>query len=230
MADAEAEQEARAVGPPLGLDRREEVVDRLLLPSFAAEQLGAVIAKAEDVGGRVQPAEFDELGNALFAEALDVERAATDEMPQALEALGGADQAARAADVDLAFLGDRFGIAHRAARREFVGWARLVARQILDHLRDHVAGALDSDAVADAQAQARDLVAVVEGDVGDDHAADADRRQRPTGVSLPVRPTWMSIASSVVSAFSAGNLCARPQRGARATKPSRSCRSSRSTL
>ena len=39
---------------------------------------------------------------------------------------------------------------------------------------------------------------------------------RPTGVSLPVRPTWMSIASSVVSAFSAGNLCARPQRGARA--------------
>ena len=31
---------------------------------------------------------------------------------------------------------------------------------------------------------------------------------RPTGVSLPVRPTWMSIASSVVSAFSAGNLCA----------------------
>ena len=44
---------------------------------------------------------------------------------------------------------------------------------------------------------------------------------RPTGVSLPVRPTWMSMLSSVVSACSAGNLCASAQRGALATKPSR---------
>jgi DNA ligase (NAD+) len=38
---------------------------------------------------------------------------------------------------------------------------------------------------------------------------------RATGVSLPVRPTWISIASSSVSAFSAGNLWASAQRGAR---------------
>ena len=50
---------------------------------------------------------------------------------------------------------------------EDVGLARLVAGQILDHLRDDVAGALDAHAVADAHAEPRDLVAIVEGDVGD---------------------------------------------------------------
>ena len=51
VADAEAEQQARAVGPALGLDRGDQGVDRLVLPPLAAEQLVAVIAKAEDVGG-----------------------------------------------------------------------------------------------------------------------------------------------------------------------------------
>ena len=45
---------------------------------------------------------------------------------------------------------------------------------------------------------------------------------RATGVSAPVRPTWMSIALTMVAAFSAGNLCAIAQRGVRETKPSRS--------
>ena len=53
---------------------------------------------------------------------------------------------------------------------------------------------------------------------------------RATGVSAPVRPTWMSIAVSVVSARSAGNLCAIAQRGVRPTVPSRACQSSRSSL
>ena len=41
------------------------------------------------------------------------------------------------------------------------------------------------------------------------------------GVSAPVRPTWISIRSSVVVACSAGNFQAMAQRGARPTKPSR---------
>jgi hypothetical protein len=36
---------------------------------------------------------------------------------------------------------------------------------------------------------------------------------RATGVSAPVRPTWMSIASRTVVACSAENLCAMAQRG-----------------
>ena len=51
-----------------------------------------------------------------------------------------------------------------------------------------------------------------------------------TGVSAPVRPTWMSMSRKIVVAFSAGNLWATAQRGERDTKPSRSCKSSRSTL
>ena len=44
-----------------------------------------------------------------------------------------------------------------------------------------------------------------------------------TGVSAPVRPTWMSMPSNSVVARSAGNLWATAQRGARDTKPSRAC-------
>ena len=51
-----------------------------------------------------------------------------------------------------------------------------------------------------------------------------------TGVSAPVRPTWISIALTMVVAFSAANLCAIAQRGLRETKPSRCCQSRRSAL
>jgi len=42
---------------------------------------------------------------------------------------------------------------------------------------------------------------------------------RATGVAAPVRPIWISIASTVVDCSCAGNLWAMAQRGARATKP-----------
>ena len=51
-----------------------------------------------------------------------------------------------------------------------------------------------------------------------------------TGVSAPVRPTWMRISRSVVVACSAGNFQAIAQRGARPTKPSRRCRAKSSIL
>ena len=53
---------------------------------------------------------------------------------------------------------------------------------------------------------------------------------RATGVIAPVRPTCTSMSSNVVVASSAGNLCARAKRGARATKPSSFCAGSESTL
>ena len=46
-----------------------------------------------------------------------------------------------------------------------------------DHLRDHVAGALDDHGVADADVLARDLVGVVQGGVADGGAADEHRLQ-----------------------------------------------------
>ena len=53
---------------------------------------------------------------------------------------------------------------------------------------------------------------------------------RATGVIAPVRPTWKSIATSLVVASSAGNLCAIAQRGARETKPSACWSAKRLTL
>src|SRR3954447_21216534 len=100
-------------------------------------------------------------------------------MPQPLEALRWADEAAGATDVDFALLTHGFAAAFGAMVGEDVGWARFVARKIFDHLRDDVAGALDAHAVADAQAEPRDLVAVVQRDVGDDDAPDADGLQAP---------------------------------------------------
>ena len=59
---------------------------------------------------------------------------------------------------------------------------------------------------------------------------DGLQTDRATGVWDPVRPTWMSMPSRTVWACWAGNLWAMAQRGVRATKPSRACQSSRSTL
>ena len=50
------------------------------------------------------------------------------------------------------------------------------------------------------------------------------------GVRTPVRPTDTSMLRSLVTACSAGNFRATPQRGARDTKPSLCCQSRRSTL
>ncbi len=187
--------------------------------------------QAEDVGGAGQPAQLDELDDALLAQPVDVHRPARHEMLQSLEPLRRADQAAGAADIDLALLGHRLRLAFGAMIGEDIRRALLVAGQILDHLRDDVAGALDAHPVADAQAQPRNLVAIVERDVLDDHPADADRLQPPDrGQLAGAADLDVDRLAASVSAFSAGNLCASPQRGARATWPSRSCQSSRSTL
>ena len=53
---------------------------------------------------------------------------------------------------------------------------------------------------------------------------------RATGVIAPVRPTCTSMASTSVAISSAGNLCAIAKRGARDTKPRRSCAAKSSTL
>src|SRR3546814_14890611 len=78
-------------------------------------------------------------------------------------------------------LGDRFAAADGAMVGEDIGCARLVAGEILDDLRDHVACALDDDAVAGAHAAAANLVAVVGRDVRTHHAAPGDGGEEPDG-------------------------------------------------
>ena len=97
-------------------------------------------------------------------------------------------------------------------------------------LGDHVAGLLEDDPVADPDVLAPDLVEVVEGRPGDRRPRDLDRDRCATGVSVPVRPTYGTMSSIVVSTCSGGNLYAMAHRGARLTMPRRSCWSNRSTL
>src|SRR5690606_41034601 len=148
VTNAEAEQQPRGIGPALGFDGCQQVVHRLVLPALPADQLRAVSVQPEQIARPLrQPAELEELGNRLLAQPLDVERAPAGEMPQPLELLRPADQPAGAAHVHFAFLRDSFAAADRAEIGEHKRLARLLARQVLDHLRNDVAGALQHDAV-----------------------------------------------------------------------------------
>src|SRR5690606_31584919 len=92
-----------------------------------------------------------------LAEAADVERMPRGEMDQPLDALRRADQPAGAAIDDLALLALCGGPAFGADVREGVRLALYFGRQVLDDLRDHVAGALHQHAVARPDAQPFDL-------------------------------------------------------------------------
>ncbi len=129
--------------------------------------------------GRLDQAVAPERLDLLRAQPLDVEGVAADEVLEALDRLGRADQAAGAAPDRLALRLFGVGAALRTGRREPILGA--VGRTLLqDHphdLRDDVAGALDHHGVADADVLAPDLALVVQGGVRDRDAADLDRLQ-----------------------------------------------------
>ncbi len=131
--------------------------------------------KTKNIAGSRDPPEIKKFSDRFFTQSLDVERAARHEMAQPLEALGGANESRTASHVDLAHFCVRLAAALRAMIGKHVSLARFVSRQILDHLWDHISRTLDPHAVPHAQAQPRNLVAIVERDVGDDHPADPDR-------------------------------------------------------
>src|SRR6185312_3579890 len=158
------------------LDGAQQLGRRLLAPALAFFQFGGALAEAEDVGGRFQPAFLPQLFDALLAETVDIEGVAADEMLEALDRLGRADEAAGAAAHDHALLADGVAVADRAAvgEGERLAAARALLRHHRDHLRDDVAGALDDDMIALADVLAGDLVLVVQGGAADDDAADGD--------------------------------------------------------
>ena len=109
-----------------------------------------MVFQPEDVGGRVQPVKPNKFDNRLFAQPLDVHRPARHEVPQPLDDLRRAYQPASAAHIHFALLGNRFGAAFGAVIGEGIDVAGLVAGEVLDHLRDYVARALNPHPVADA--------------------------------------------------------------------------------
>ncbi len=133
--------------------------------------------------GSFEPALLIEELDLFFAEPVDVEGAAGDEMLEVLDGLIGAGEFAAAAR-DGAFLACRRFLAHhvgvqmtRAFLRKFVGLgaARAVFHNDAQHLRNDVAGALDAHRIADADVEPRDLVEIMQRRVLDHDAADRHR-------------------------------------------------------
>ena len=126
-------------------------------------------------------------------------------MLQPLRRLRRADQCAGAAAHHLILLAHRMAAAHRTGVGKFVRLCALrpLVHDDADDLRDHVAGALDHDRVADAQidavadriavvADALDVILIVQRRVRNHDATDRDRlqprhrRQRPGAADLDV--------------------------------------------
>src|SRR6516225_5558732 len=89
----------RAAAPAL-VDRGHQVASAELAPAFTfRDDLGV---EAENVARPADQPILPERGDVLFAQPFDIEAVARHEMPQALDRLRGADQAAGAAARDLA--------------------------------------------------------------------------------------------------------------------------------
>ena len=210
------------------VDGSHQLLHRLFAPTVALFDFVGVLFQTEKIGGAPDHPLRPELFNVLCAKPFNVEGVARHEMLEPFNRLRLTDQPARAAAHRLTGLAHRGRSAFGADFGKDIGFCarRAALQQHLNHLRDHVARALHDDAVANADIKRRDDIFVVQRGALNDHAAHAHRLQ----VSAPVRPTLMPIASTVVSACSAGNLCAIAQRGARLTWPNRSCSARRFTL
>ena len=175
----------------------------------------------------------EEVLDVRAAQPLDVEAVARHEVAQPLDLLERAFEPARAAPHHAALLaltsvlsgqGNAWGMILLASLRPLLGHEA-------QDLRDHVAGALDRSPCRRPARPSRSISSALcrrgarHHDAADiDRLELGDRGQRAGAADLDVMPF------SRVRACSAGNLWAIAQRGARLTKPSRSCQSMRSTL
>ena len=102
-----------------------------------------------------------------------------------------------------------------AVRRkgEFLPLSMCVVDDDVDDLRDHVAGALHDDRVADPHVLALDFVLVVQTGVETTTPPTVTGCNLATGVSAPVRPTWISIACTNVVAARRGICALSPSAG-----------------
>ena len=152
---------------------------RGLAPTLALRQRLGVHAKAEQISGLAHQPIFPESGNLLLAQTLDIESVAADKMPQALDRLGRTDQPTGAAAYRFSRLthsarvADRTGLGHHKRHRPL----GTLLEYHFDHLRNHIACALDDNRIADADALLRNQLFIMQAGARDHHAADRDGRQ-----------------------------------------------------
>ncbi len=192
MPNAKAEKQARGVRGTLRLNRSEQVIDGLFLPSLPSEQRGAMLFEAEDVSRFGDPSKVEKFLNGLLAQPLNVERTTADEMAEPFEPLRAADQPAGAADIDFALFAHGLRPAYRAMIGEEESGTRFVAGQIVDHLRDDIARTLHHYPVARPHAKPLDLVGIVQRHVGHYDAPDRHGGEPPNRRQL-ARPTNLNV-------------------------------------
>ncbi len=160
---------------------------RLALAFFqhGGAHLVSLIAQAEDIGRLIQDASAMEYIDIAFAQSFDIEYPAADNIFEILDTLVRtgliAGAFARHAFLTLAVgFAQDFGLQRaRTDDRKFIrsGIGGTFTQFDTNDLRDDIAGALDAHHVADMDILARDLVGIVQGDIGHHHATDIDRLQ-----------------------------------------------------
>ncbi len=188
--DPERDQQARQRRASGAFEGRDQVGRRFGTHPF--ESGHRFLVEREDVGQAPHELGVDELVDELLAETVDVEGTATREVAQVVLPLCPAVEV-RASRDGLALEPHGRGRADGTLRRQRLpldrspsgeGFVASVEANAHD-LRDHVARALDHDAVAYADVLAVDLVLVVERRVRDGDAADRHRLELRHGCERP---------------------------------------------
>ena len=177
LQDAEREQEAAQ----RRFFRRFQGLDQVGGGFLAhALQTGHVLGfEAVEVGHGLDQFLIHQGVHQLVAQAVDVHGAPRREVLDRLALLGAADQAAGAARHHAVVGAQNLAAAHRAlgGQVDFPGVLGAPLGDRAHHLGNHVAGAVDHHAVADADVQPADLVDVMQGGVADRDAAHLNRLQ-----------------------------------------------------
>lgn len=148
-----------------------------------------LLFKGENIGRAFDHPFLEEKFNLLAAQSVNIKGVARDEMPEPFDPLRRADQPAGTAPGHFAFLPLQMAAAGRAAFGKDDRPAVGRGLRHRDHLGDHVAGALDDHLIADLDAEAGDLVGVMQGGVLHHDPPTVTGSSRATGVITPVRPT-----------------------------------------
>src|SRR3984957_7459796 len=194
MPDSERIEEAVERNRPARVDGVEQVARRSLAEPLPLAQWRSALPIArfqrENISRRADQTLGEKEFDQFFAQSLDVESVAGCEMLEAFDRLRRTDERAGAAAhdvrdprllIDLAQSrrsADRADEVSLVVLRKYVRLRfrmRPLVKNDGENLRNHVAGALHQNRVADAHVLARNLILIVQSGVGNDDAADGHR-------------------------------------------------------
>ncbi len=175
FADPQGKQEARQGGTARSIDCGYQIEGRFLPHPLKTGQLDGV--EAEQISGSLHQPLVHQLLDNLVAKAVHIHGATGGEVLDRLLTLRLAEQATGAAGNRFPFQPlDRRATDRTLGREEnFACINRALRLHHGDDLRDHIPCPAHDHGIANHHAEALDLVGVVQGGVGDSHAADKHR-------------------------------------------------------